>query len=75
MSSRAHSIRSINASPAVTPRHCIHSSSRESQAGKELNLPDGIHPNQAGVVTIVKNILPTVVRELETMKEKRAGSP
>jgi acyl-CoA thioesterase-1 len=41
---------------------------------KSLNLPDGLHPNEAGVVTIVENILPTVVRKLETMNEKRAGS-
>ncbi|RZI60274.1 MAG: arylesterase [Zymomonas sp.] len=33
-----------------------------------LNLPDGIHPNAAGVEEIVVGILPTIMRELEAMR-------
>jgi acyl-CoA thioesterase-1 len=41
-------------------------------ARKSLNLPDGLHPNAAGVDTIVENVLPTVMRKLMTMKETRS---
>ena len=37
---------------------------------RELNLPDGLHPNAAGVQRIVEGILPTIIRTLETMQEK-----
>jgi len=34
-----------------------------------LNQPDGIHPNEAGVAVIVKNILPTVTRFISTISD------
>lgn len=32
----------------------------------ELNQPDGVHPNEAGVAVIVERILPSVIRLIET---------
>lgn len=40
----------------------------------KLNLGDGIHPNAAGVERIVEGILPTVVRELGKLEERRAAA-
>lgn len=40
----------------------------EGVAGKpELNLADGIHPNEAGVQVMVEGILPLVVEELSSL--------
>lgn len=36
---------------------------------QSLNQPDGIHPNEAGVAVIVKNILPTVTRFISTISD------
>lgn len=33
-----------------------------------LNLPDGIHPNPAGIAVIVERILPVVISELNSLK-------
>ncbi|WP_279483849.1 arylesterase [Aureimonas sp. SK2] len=41
---------------------------------RNLNLGDGIHPNAAGVKRIVDGILPTVLRELGKLEERRAAA-
>jgi len=37
----------------------------------ELNQPDGIHPNAAGVARVVERILPSVVRLIESHESRR----
>jgi acyl-CoA thioesterase-1 len=37
-------------------------------ANPELMLPDGIHPNEAGVEVMVENMLPTVIRFIERIR-------
>ena len=39
----------------------------------ELNLPDGIHPNEKGYEMIAKNIYPFVIKALQSIKEKKAS--
>ena len=39
----------------------------------DLKLPDGLHPNAAGVETIVKNILPSARALLTSLGDKPAG--
>ncbi|WP_427024771.1 arylesterase [Aureimonas ureilytica] len=41
---------------------------------RNLNLGDGIHPNATGVKHIVEGILPTIVRELGKLEERRAAA-
>ena len=42
---------------------------KDVAAAPGLNQPDGIHPNEAGVAVIVKNILPTVTRFISTISD------
>lgn len=42
---------------------------KDVAAVPSLNQPDGIHPNEAGVAVIVKNILPTVTRFISTISD------
>lgn len=42
---------------------------------RQLNLPDGIHPNTAGIAEIVRRVKPTVVELIERIERRRsAGS-
>lgn len=41
---------------------------------KELNLPDGIHPNEEGAGIIAENLFPLVSRMVDAVVEKRAAA-
>ena len=71
----ATSTRSIRTSPPNMTRRSIRFFSTASPGHPHLTLTDGLHPNAAGVETIVQDILPTRARcFLSSLGDKPAAN-